>query len=109
MTHKFKVRDMCQSASGVSHIVKFSGQLLVQPGTGIVTLHVLNTVPEVVSDQLLNQSLEYIRLGAADVLTEQQLDGVLTLLDLVIHDVDCRPFKFRDATSRAIRGLGTLS
>jgi len=109
MKHRFDVRDMCQTASGGSYIVKYSAVLLTSPGTGEVTVDVINTLPETVCDELLKQSLDEIRLGASEVLCEQQLNGMLTLEDLVIHDVDCKPYKFRGATSGAIRAIGTLT
>lgn len=85
--------------------MKYSAELSTQPGKGIVTIHVNSTLPVRAEEQLLQAALNYIQLGASDVLVEKQLDGVLTLTDLVIHDVDCNPRRFRAATSDAIRRL----
>lgn len=109
MKHRFDVRDMCLSASGGSYIVKYSAELLTSPGTGELTVNVANTIPDIADDELMKLSVAQIRLGASEVLEEQQLNGLLTLQDLVIHDVDCKPYKFRRPTSDAIRRLGALT
>jgi hypothetical protein len=109
MKHRFDVRDMCLTASGGSYIVKYSAELLTSPGAGEVSVNVVNTIPDTVDDELMKLSVDQIRLGVSEVLEEQQLNGVLTLKDLVIHDVDCKPHKFRRPTSDAIRGLGALT
>ena len=109
MKHSFDVRDMCLTASGGSYIVKYSAELLIAPGSGEVTIEVINTIPDIVNEELMNLSLEQIRVGASEVLSEQQLNGTLALKDLVIHDVDCKPHKFRRPTADAMRELGTLT
>ena len=109
MKHRFDVHDMCLTASGGSYVVKYTVELLTSPGAGEVTIDVSNTIPDTVDDKMMKLSVDQIRLGAAEVLVEQQLNGVLTLIDLVIHDVDCNPDKFRTATINALRGLGNLS
>lgn len=109
MKHRFDVRDMCQAASGGSYVVKYSAELSTTPGTGKVTINVANTIPDLVDDELTNLSVDEIRVGVAEVLEEQRLDGTLTLSDLVIHDVDCKPYKFRRPTVDALRGLGPLN
>lgn len=109
MKHRFDVRDMCLTASGGSYIVKYSAELSTFPGSGELAINVANTIPDLVDDQLMKLSVEQIHLGVAEVLEEQRLDGTLTLSDLVIHDVDCKPYKFRQPTIEAVRGLGPLS
>ncbi len=109
MKHHFDVRDMCLTASGGSYIVKYSAELVTSPGTGDVIIDVFNTIPDIVNEELMNLSLEQIRLGVAEVLHEQRLNGTLTLKDFVIHDVDCKPYKFRKPTTDAIRELGSLA
>lgn len=109
MKYLFHVRDMCLTASGGSYIVKYSAELVISSGLGDVTIDVVNTIPDVADEELTSSSLEQIRLGVAEVLEEQQLHGTLTLKDLVIHDVDCQPHKFRKPTNDAVRELGPLA
>ena len=109
MIHRFNVRDMCQTASGGSYVVKYSAELTTSPGAGEVDITVVSTIPDLVNDELMNLSVEQIRLGIAEVLDEQRLDGTLVLSDLVIHDVDCKPYRFRRPTVKAVRELGPLN
>ena len=109
MRHQFDVSDMCLTASGGSYIVKYSAELSTSSGTGQIVINVANTIPDVVDDELMNLSVEQIQLGVSEVLEEQRLDGTLTLSDLVIHDIDCKPCKFRRPTVDAVRGLGPLN
>ncbi len=108
MDYTFKVCDTCLTASGGSYIVKYSAELTTSPGTGKVEITVANTIPDVVDEELMKQSVEQVCLGVAEVLKEHRLNGALTLIDLVIHDVDCKPYRFRRPTVDALRGLGPL-
>ncbi len=109
MKHRFDVRDVCLTGSSGSYIVKYSAELETSPGIGDAIIEVLNTIPDIVDEKLMNLSLEQIRIGVEEALGEQRLDWKLTLNDLVIHDVDCNPYKFRRPTTDAIRELGLLA
>ena len=109
MKHQFDVRDMCQTASGGSYVVKYSAESSTSSGMGEVTINVANTIPDLVDHELMNLSVDQIRIGVAEVLRDQGLNGTLTLRDLVIHDVDCKPHKFRRPTVDAVRRLGPLN
>ncbi|WP_237227859.1 hypothetical protein [Rubinisphaera sp. JC750] len=105
MQYKFTVSEIRQGASGGSTVVKYLAELVTFSGDGRVTVRVLNTIPVTATACLLEAACEFVRLGAQDVLREYQLDGELILSDVLIHDVDCHPLRFRSATAAAIREL----
>lgn len=105
MQYKFTVSDIRQCASGDSTVIKYLAELTTFSGDGNVTVRVLSTIPVTAAAYLLEAACEFVRLGAQDVLREYQLDGELILSDVLIHDVDCIPLRFRSATAAAIREL----
>jgi hypothetical protein len=63
---------------------------------------VVSTIPKSADSNLLRHTLEHIRRGAADVARPRALRVVLMLHELVIHDVDCKPYRYQKATVESL-------
>jgi hypothetical protein len=90
---EYRVSDVCQTASGGSYVVKYHAEVQAAPGDGTAIIEVVSTIPE---------ALEFIRRGAESVLQPRGLRARLRLHRLAIHDVDCRPHRYENATAKAL-------
>lgn len=100
---EYRVSDKCQSASGGSYIAKYWAEVTVIAGDGEVSIEVVSTIPQDADPDLLSDTIEHIRRGAEEVAQPRALRATIVLHELVIHDVDCKPFKYQKATVEAFR------
>lgn len=92
------VNQVCQTASGGSYVAKYRAAVELSIGDGVTEIRVINTIPVKADDNLLNATIEQIRMGAETVLRRRGYHARIVISDLVIHDVDCDPFQYRGFT-----------
>jgi hypothetical protein len=92
------VNHVCQAASGGSYVAKYRAAVELSIGDGVTEIRVINTIRFDADANLLNATVEQIRIGAETVLRRRGYHARIVLSDLVIHDVDCNPFQYRRFT-----------
>ncbi len=98
MEVKLQVNDVCLSASGGSYIARYHATLAITDGAGETMIEVASTVPKDPDPTLLQATIEHIASGVDSVLQPRNQSAVMTIRDLVIHDVDCKPPRYKSAT-----------
>jgi hypothetical protein len=102
---KLRINEKSQAASGGSFVAKFHAMLTISPGAGATQICVANTIPKDPDPNLLKLTLDHIARGIDSVLHPRDQSAIMTIHDLVIHDVDCRPTRYESATAKELERL----
>ena len=96
------VDDVCQSASGGSYVVKFQAEVKLCHLNHDIQVRVASTVPVNASLDLLEVAIDSIYEGFSVSLTPRNLGAQVIISNLVIHDIDFKPNRFKKSTVDAL-------
>lgn len=105
MTLPLRIKRICQTASGGSHVTRYEATLefMTAPGVDVVLAHHAEVLGR--DKELLSQALDAIRTGALTALEGSGRGAVIEVTAILIHPVDFRPHMHEELTREAVRAL----